>query len=292
MDDAITPIYSSAFESFDEETRFKDNNLITSNNRIMQPIPEDIELLKPSNSSILGFESEIDLDLCQYFEDVPLNMEEFNEQYTFNSMLGTLVACNNNNDDIIRSHQDILTALNDASDQTAASTNRDNLQLELNSIIETQEEINTPAIIQMLLEDTENAANQTPLVVQNYVPAVLESSQMEAASGSNQVQKKGVQKRATSDSGDDLRRLRNNEASRKSRQNRRERLTGQLSMLSRLEKEHQELTVKVKELEQLKGEIMKYLKKDHWKRFKEKQTKQNIASTKWKLPFQHSTVVF
>ena len=103
---------------------------------------------------------------------------------------------------------------------------------------------------------------------------------MEAASGSNQVQKKGVQKRATSDSGDDLRRLRNNEASRKSRQNRRERLTGQLSMLSRLEKEHQELTVKVKELEQLKGEIMKYLKKDHWKRFKEKQTKQNIASTK------------
>jgi len=292
MDDAITPIYSSAFESFDEETRFKDNNLITSNNRIMQPIPEDIELLKPSNSSILGFESEIDLDLCQYFEDVPLNMEEFNEQYTFNSMLGTLVACNNNNDDIIRSHQDILTALNDASDQTAASTNRDNLQLELNSIIETQEEINTPAIIQMLLEDTENAANQTPLVVQNYVPAVLESSQMEAASGSNQVQKKGVQKRATSDSGDDLRRLRNNEASRKSRQNRRERLTGQLSMLSRLEKEHQELTVKVKELEQLKGEIMKYLKKDHWKRFKEKQTKQNVASTKWKLPFQHSTVVF
>lgn len=292
MDDAITPIYSSAFESFDEETRFKDNNLITSNNRIMQPIPEDIELLKPSNSSILGFESEINLDLCQYFEDVPLNMEEFNEQYTLNSMLGTLVACNNNNDDIIRSHQDILTALNDASDQTAASTNRDNLQLELNSIIETQEEINTPAIIQMLLEDTENAANQTPLVVQNYVPAVLESSQMEAASGSNQVQKKGVQKRATSDSGDDLRRLRNNEASRKSRQNRRERLTGQLSMLSRLEKEHQELTVKVKELEQLKGEIMKYLKKDHWKRFKEKQTKQNIASTKWKLPFQHSTVVF
>ena len=115
---------------------------------------------------------------------------------------------------------------------------------------------------------------------------------MEAASGSNQVQKKGVQKRATSDSGDDLRRLRNNEASRKSRQNRRERLTGQLSMLSRLEKEHQELTVKVKELEQLKGEIMKYLKKDHWKRFKEKQTKQNVASTKWKLPFQHSTVVF
>ena len=166
--DILIEWLGSAFESFDEETRFKDNNLITSNNRIMQPIPEDIELLKPSNSSILGFESEIDLDLCQYFEDVPLNMEEFNEQYTFNSMLGTLVACNNNNDDIIRSHQDILTALNDASDQTAASTNRDNLQLELNSIIETQEEINTPAIIQMLLEDTENAANQVTIITSCY----------------------------------------------------------------------------------------------------------------------------
>ena len=99
--------------------------------------------------------------------------------------------------------------------------------------------------------------SQVPPAAYENVPAVVEIVEMEMA-----FQTKGIQKRATSDSGEDLRRLRNNEASRKSRQNRRERLTGQVSMLSQLEKENQQLIVKVKELEQLKSEMMKYLKKD------------------------------
>lgn len=278
MDGAITPIYSSAFDSFDEESQPKDTNLISSNNRIMQPIPEDIELLKPSSSSsgsgLLGFETEFNLDLCQYFEDVPLNMEEFNEQYTYNSMLGTLVALpannnnNDNNDDILPfhpMHQDISNnnsnSLNhvfnydDGGD--AAASDRSHLQLPLNSAVRLQDEISTPAIIQMLLEGAENVTHQVPPAAYENVPAVVEIVEMEMAS-----QTKGIQKRASSDSGEDLRRLRNNEASRKSRQNRRERLTGQVSMLSQLEKENQQLIVKVKELEQLKSEMMKYLKKD------------------------------
>jgi len=247
----------------------------------MQPVPEDTELLKPSsscsNSSILGFEAEFGLDLCQYFEDVPLNMEEFNEQYTYNSMLDTLVAlpANNNNDDILRSHsfhQDISIddseAVNDASNEVSVGTERSSLQLHLNTASEIQEEISTPAIIQMLLEGTENVTDQVLPVMHNdawvadHVPATIENDEMETATGSNQVQKRDIQKRVASDSSEDLRRLRNNEASRKSRQNRRERMTGQLSMLTQLEKENQQLIVKVKELEQLRDEMMKYLKKD------------------------------
>jgi len=98
--------------------------------------------------------------------------------------------------------------------------------------------------------------------VADHVPATIENDEMETATGSNQVQKRDIQKRVASDSSEDLRRLRNNEASRKSRQNRRERMTGQLSMLTQLEKENQQLIVKVKELEQLRDEMMKYLKKD------------------------------
>jgi len=279
MDGDITPIYSSASDSFDEEAQLQDNNFNTSNNRIMQPVPEDTELLKPSsscsNSSILGFEAEFGLDLCQYFEDVPLNMEEFNEQYTYNSMLDTLVAlpANNNNDDILRSHsfhQDISIddseAVNDASNEVSVGTERSSLQLHLNTASEIQEEISTPAIIQMLLEGTENVTDQVLPVMHNdawvadHVPATIENDEMETATGSNQVQKRDIQKRVASDSSEDLRRLRNNEASRKSRQNRRERMTGQLSMLTQLEKENQQL--KVKELEQLRDEMMKYLKKD------------------------------
>jgi len=281
MDGDITPIYSSASDSFDEEAQLQDNNFNTSNNRIMQPVPEDTELLKPSsscsNSSILGFEAEFGLDLCQYFEDVPLNMEEFNEQYTYNSMLDTLVAlpANNNNDDILRSHsfhQDISIddseAVNDASNEVSVGTERSSLQLHLNTASEIQEEISTPAIIQMLLEGTENVTDQVLPVMHNdawvadHVPATIENDEMETATGSNQVQKRDIQKRVASDSSEDLRRLRNNEASRKSRQNRRERMTGQLSMLTQLEKENQQLIVKVKELEQLRDEMMKYLKKD------------------------------
>lgn len=281
MDGDITPIYSSASDSFDEEAQLQDNNFNNSNNRIMQPVPEDTELLKPSsscsNSSILGFEAEFGLDLCQYFEDVPLNMEEFNEQYTYNSMLDTLVAlpANNNNDDILRSHsfhQDISIddseAVNDASNEVSVGTERSSLQLHLNTASEIQEEISTPAIIQMLLEGTENVTDQVLPVMHNdawvadHVPATIENDEMETATGSNQVQKRDIQKRVASDSSEDLRRLRNNEASRKSRQNRRERMTGQLSMLTQLEKENQQLIVKVKELEQLRDEMMKYLKKD------------------------------
>ena len=320
----------------------------------MQPVPEDTELLKPSsscsNSSILGFEAEFGLDLCQYFEDVPLNMEEFNEQYTYNSMLDTLVAlpANNNNDDILRSHsfhQDISIddseAVNDASNEVSVGTERSSLQLHLNTASEIQEEISTPAIIQMLLEGTENVTDQVTITSFNYfpfvvyfskfeeitnrrngwigrqvlpvmhndawvadhVPATIENDEMETATGSNQVQKRDIQKRVASDSSEDLRRLRNNEASRKSRQNRRERMTGQLSMLTQLEKENQQLIVKVKELEQLRDEMMKYLKKDSpWEiekqkqkqkqKQKKKQTKRTNRVLQVKIAVPHLTLVF
>jgi len=286
----------------------------------MQPVPEDTELLKPSsscsNSSILGFEAEFGLDLCQYFEDVPLNMEEFNEQYTYNSMLDTLVAlpANNNNDDILRSHsfhQDISIddseAVNDASNEVSVGTERSSLQLHLNTASEIQEEISTPAIIQMLLEGTENVTDQVLPVMHNdawvadHVPATIENDEMETATGSNQVQKRDIQKRVASDSSEDLRRLRNNEASRKSRQNRRERMTGQLSMLTQLEKENQQLIVKVKELEQLRDEMMKYLKKDSpWEiekqkqkqKQKKKQTKRTNRVLQVKIAVPHLTLVF
>jgi len=318
MDGDITPIYSSASDSFDEEAQLQDNNFNNSNNRIMQPVPEDTELLKPSsscsNSSILGFEAEFGLDLCQYFEDVPLNMEEFNEQYTYNSMLDTLVAlpANNNNDDILRSHsfhQDISIddseAVNDASNEVSVGTERSSLQLHLNTASEIQEEISTPAIIQMLLEGTENVTDQVLPVMHNdawvadHVPATIENDEMETATGSNQVQKRDIQKRVASDSSEDLRRLRNNEASRKSRQNRRERMTGQLSMLTQLEKENQQLIVKVKELEQLRDEMMKYLKKDSpWEiekqkqKQKKKQTKRTNRVLQVKIAVPHLTLVF
>ena len=130
--------------------------------------------------------------------------------------------------------------------------------------------------------------SQVPPAAYENVPAVVEIVEMEMAS-----QTKGIQKRASSDSGEDLRRLRNNEASRKSRQNRRERLTGQVSMLSQLEKENQQLIVKVKELEQLKSEMMKYLKKDGpWTNGIINETEQNkidVSFQSAKLPFQHST---
>ena len=57
----------------------------------------------------------------------------------------------------------------------------------------------------------------------------------------------------------DLRRVRNNEASRKSRQNRRKKQQTQVQMVDVLEAEGRRLNQKVKELESLKAEIMKYM---------------------------------
>lgn len=66
-------------------------------------------------------------------------------------------------------------------------------------------------------------------------------------------------KRATKSNSSDLRRVRNNEASRKSRQNRRKKQQTQAQMVDVLEEESRRLNQKVKELEALKAEIMKYM---------------------------------
>lgn len=57
----------------------------------------------------------------------------------------------------------------------------------------------------------------------------------------------------------DLRRVRNNEASRKSRQNRRKKQQTQAQLVDVLEEEGRRLVNKIKELEDLKAEMMKYM---------------------------------
>ena len=96
-----------------------------------------------------------------------------------------------------------------------------------------------------------DVADAVPDVAIEHLPVVLDSID----------DKEEFKWKSQEESGEDLRRIRNNEASRKSRQNRRQRLSAQLSMLSDLEEQHQQLSVKVKQLEQLKSEMMKYLKK-------------------------------
>ncbi len=64
---------------------------------------------------------------------------------------------------------------------------------------------------------------------------------------------------SSSSNSSDLRRVRNNEASRKSRQNRRKKQQTQAQMVDVLEEESRRLNQKVKELEALKAEIMKYM---------------------------------
>jgi len=245
MDGAITPLYSSAFDPFDEESQLTASNHLTQTSEILKPMNTEFS----SSRSILDLETGErlldDLDLCQYFEDVPLNMEEFNEQYTYNDILGALV-------DNQSPSKDVCDFFNPSED----AVRRTDLQLELNSgIIGIQEEISTPAIIQMLLDGTDNATNQltdaVPDVAIEHLPVVLDSID----------DKEEFKWKSREESGEDLRRIRNNEASRKSRQNRRQRLSAQLSMLSDLEEQHQQLSVKVKQLEQLKSEMMKYLKK-------------------------------
>ena len=73
----------------------------------------------------------------------------------------------------------------------------------------------------------------------------------------------------------DLRRVRNNEASRKSRQNRRKKLQSQTQLVEILQDEGRRLSQKVNELEALKAEIMKYITSN--KTSLQNQDKQNIS---------------
>ena len=67
----------------------------------------------------------------------------------------------------------------------------------------------------------------------------------------------------TSSKNSDIRRVRNNEASRKSRQNRRKKLQTQAQLVDVLEEEGRQLNMRIKELETLKAEIMKYMTGSH-----------------------------
>ena len=174
-----------------------DNKMHRQSRRLKQSSHSDVPLSEETMfSSELEF-AHIDLNLC--FENLPVDMEEFNQQYVYNKMLGTLVAqsadmkssCSNvdrgpklnlNDPSLQQSYEDKSfdtqqfqsyaideTIICDQSSLLSNScdlinpgtANKNNLQLDLSSIQELpQEEISTPVIISMLLEETESKSNE------------------------------------------------------------------------------------------------------------------------------------
>jgi len=128
------------------------------------------------------------------------------------------------------------------------------------------EHVTTPILIEMLLQNEEIvqqeqvADSDLPLTI---LPDVLQDIKVCSEPFRNKpippTRNRVTEKHLSTSHNSDLRRVRNNEASRKSRQNRRKKLQTQVQLVEILEDEGRRLTQKVKELESLKAEIMKYI---------------------------------
>jgi len=110
-------------------------------------------------------------------------------------------------------------------------------------------DLTTPILIKMLLDD----GDTTP--VNKELPASGSFDSDTEGPPTPSVSRRSVSRNSNSD----LRRIRNNESSRKSRLNRRQKFKTQLQMVSELEEEKRRLTLHVKELEELKALIMKHM---------------------------------
>lgn len=128
------------------------------------------------------------------------------------------------------------------------------------------QDLTTPVIIKMLLDDVEQsdntkASSSTLPQQQEEIEDLINpgsSTQSESEGPSTPYTRRSVS-RSSNVSNSDLRRIRNNESSRKSRFNRRKKTEAQSKMVNQLEEDNRRLSLRVKQLEDLKALIMQHM---------------------------------
>lgn len=355
MDDPTTPLYSNikiyiqtvllnliiffhlplvpVCNSFDQEFQLQENiqlNMLPQNTTL-----KSSGTAEASPTNALPYQSseeqiELPLDLFDYFENVPLNIQEMieeedygkvlcdteyyqtsrrnpNSDFLSNELLPTpitdLVQAQGilelKNEDAVMNFEEMCSFSLVTNTQAEENIKREPLYLNLSSTLQptnssSEQDVTTPVLIDMLLESEEiskkvaNLHNKIPIINLDYInllfyslmqqqvdvkptlvcsnlPQVLQDisgdSATEYSLPPTPISRSRVNTKRSSNpsKNSDLRRVRNNEASRKSRQNRRKKLQTQSQLVDVLEEEGRRLANKIKELETLKVQIMKYM---------------------------------
>lgn len=173
------------------------------------------------------------------------------------------------NDDTIMDFEQVINSFPSPTFPSPQSpfTNTQPISLELDLSIQPTigQDLTTPVIIRMLLDDvdvSDNTEFSTP--PQQEEEAEEPRPGTSAAQSENEVgpsipfTRRSVS-RGSNASNSDLRRIRNNESSRLSRFNRRKKIETQTKMVNQLEEDNRRLSVRVKELEDLKARFMQHM---------------------------------
>ena len=315
--------------SFDQEFQLQDNNYINM-------LPHNITLksggLAEEESPAYALHQssehiEFPLDLFDYLENVPFNIEQLVDQDIYRNVLCDAGSCQADTRrapnsevpcdqlvtptiELVQPQQEMVEIKSENVDinmeeiysfspippyQENVPPPPPSLYLNISQTTsQTENEVSTPVIIKMLLESAEEIGQKVinsfacitfSLTLNFFISALIQKQAVVPPPVANLPQviediascdsaaevslpptpkpsqrTRTTNKRATKSGGNsDLRRVRNNEASRKSRQNRRKKQQTQAQMVDVLEAEGRRLNQKVKELEALKAEIMKYM---------------------------------
>lgn len=316
MDDPTTPLYIPVCNSFDQEFQFQENihlNMLPQNTTLKSGGTAEESQINAPNQSTEQFE--FPLDLFDYLENVPFNIQGLIEEDIYRDVLcDTGISCQSNsrqspiipdvqsdeiaiqtneniqalqpelkNEDIVISFEEmysltpITTTCQEQHDlqREQPATPLLRLDLETTTKPNPSEDVSTPVLIDMILASENIGPTKQEILEPVALPVysnVPETVQDNVSLSSDSVAESSLPptpiprgrtgaKRATNTATNhsDLRRVRNNEASRKSRQNRRKKQQTQAQLVTILEEEGRRLVNQVKELEALKAEIMKYM---------------------------------
>lgn len=289
MDDPRTPLFPVC-NSLDQELQYNNNHSTM--------LRHETTTLKTVNSSAqASSDAEIELpaDLFNILENIPFDLDNFDElmalENTYNHL--PLQTFDSDSEQIRASISGLATdqletptfeelpqvALEPTSfieDNTILDfdsfpsttflspespfTNTQPISLDLDLSIQPTigQDLTTPVIIKMLLDNVDESDNlQTSSPHQQ---EETEDSMLSEKEGpSTPVPNRRSVSRSSNTSNSDLRRIRNNESSRLSRFNRRKKFEAQTKMVHQLEESNQLLRIRVKELEDLKALFMQHM---------------------------------
>ncbi|KZS13173.1 Uncharacterized protein APZ42_021638 [Daphnia magna] len=310
MDDPTTPLYIPVCNSFDQEFQLQENihlNMLPQNTTLKSSGTAEASPINALPYQSPDEQIEFPLDLFDYLENVPFNIQELIEEDNYGKVLcdtgnyqGSRRNPNSNilsdellstpttelvqaqglpeakNEDAVMNFEELCYISPLPTYQSEENIKRELLCLNLPSTLQlannsSQEDVTTPVLINMLLESEEISKKQQvsvdvkPTLVYSELPKVLQDISADSATEYSLPPtpiprtRTNTKRSSNPSKNSDLRRVRNNEASRKSRQNRRKKLQTQAQLVDVLEEEGRRLTNKIKELETLKAEIMKYM---------------------------------
>ncbi|XP_057375977.1 uncharacterized protein LOC130696867 [Daphnia carinata] len=310
MDDPTTPLYVPVCNSFDQEFQLQDNyriNMLPQNTTLKSSGTAEASPITALPYQSPDEQIEFPLDLFDYLENVPFNIQELIEEDNYGKVLcdtGNYQESRRNPNSNILSDELLSTpttelvqaeSITEAKNEDAVmnfeeqcyispfptyqleeNIKRESLCLNLPSTLQlannsSKEDVTTPELINMLLESEETSKKQQisvdvkPTLVYSELPQVLQDISSDSATEYSLPPtpvprtRTNTKRSSNPSKNSDLRRVRNNEASRKSRQNRRKKLQTQAQLVDVLEEENRRLTNQIREFETLKAEMMKYM---------------------------------